>query len=152
MSRFNNNTHCSVNKSIDRVQNSQRTYVSVLEEIVLHLCEKLNLNPDKLIESAIEGKKFKTTVSEESEKIDEAGLMKLTRLGKAYDRARIGSRGLSNPENKKRLGDAYFSMRDKWLKKREDRIKSGNYSSLGKHTSVLAAAARARRERKKLNP
>jgi len=106
---------------------------------------------EQIDEASDKQKKNKLAHSNEGVKedtIDEAGLMKLTRLGKAYDRARIGSRGLSNPENKKRLGDAYFSMRDKWLKKREDRIKSGNYSSLGKHTSVLAAAARAKRERK----
>jgi len=66
-------------------------------------------------------------VKEEIEHIDEAGQAKLERLGKAYDKARIGSRGVLNPENKKRLGDAYFSMRDKVLDKRKKRIEKGTF-------------------------
>jgi hypothetical protein len=66
-------------------------------------------------------------VKEEIEHIDEAGQAKLERLGKAYDKARIGSRGVLKPENKKRLGDAYFSMRDKVLDKRKKRIEKGTF-------------------------
>lgn len=66
-------------------------------------------------------------VKEGMEQIDEAGQAKLERLGKAYDKARIGSRGVLNPENKKRLGDAYFSMRDKVLDKRKKRIEKGTF-------------------------
>lgn len=66
-------------------------------------------------------------VKEEIQQIDEAGQAKLERLGKAYDKARIGSRGVLNPENKKRLGDAYFSMRDKVLDKRNKRIEKGTF-------------------------
>ena len=57
----------------------------------------------------------KQGVVEGVEQIDEAGQAKLERLGKAYDKARLGSRGVLNPENKKKLGDAYFKMREKVL-------------------------------------
>ena len=39
-------------------------------------------------------------VKEETEQITEAGAAKLARTGYAYDRARIGSRGVNNPERK----------------------------------------------------
>jgi hypothetical protein len=66
-------------------------------------------------------------VKEEIEQIDEAGQAKLERLGKAYDKARLGSRGVLNPENKKKLGDAYFKMREKVLDKRKKRIEKGTF-------------------------
>ena len=67
------------------------------------------------------------TMKEGAEQIDEAGQAKLERLGKAYDKARLGARGVLKPENKKRLGDAYFSMRDKVLDKRKKRIEKGTF-------------------------
>jgi len=77
--------------------------------------------------NAVKGIKTAMGVKEEVDQIDEAGQAKLERLGKAYDKARIGSRGVLNPENKKRLGDAYFSMRDKVLDKRKKRIEKGTF-------------------------
>jgi len=77
-------------------------------------------------------------VKEEIEQIDEAGQAKLERLGKAYDKARIGSRGVLNPENKKRLGDAYFKMRDKVLDKRKKRIESGTFDKEAEVKAVVA--------------
>jgi len=71
--------------------------------------------------------KKKKEVKEEAEQIDEAGQAKLERLGKAYDKARLGARGVLNPERKKELGDAYFSMRDKVLDKRKKRIEKGTF-------------------------
>ena len=65
--------------------------------------------------------------NESVEQIDEAGQAKLERLGKAYDKARLGSRGVLNPENKKKLGDAYFKMREKVLDKRKKRIEKGTF-------------------------
>ena len=73
------------------------------------------------------GQAVSRLTKEEVEQIDEAGQAKLERLGKAYDKARIGSRGVSNPERKKELGDAYFSMRDKVLDKRKKRIEKGTF-------------------------
>ena len=69
----------------------------------------------------------KQGVVEGVEQIDEAGQAKLERLGKAYDKARLGSRGVLNPENKKKLGDAYFKMREKVLDKRKKRIEKGTF-------------------------
>ena len=77
-------------------------------------------------------------VKEGAEQIDEAGQAKLERLGKAYDKARIGSRGVSNPKRKKELGDAYFSMRDKVLDKRKKRIESGTFDKEKELTARIA--------------
>jgi len=52
-------------------------------------------------------------VKEEMEQIDEAGAAKLARMGYAYDRARIGARGVLNPERKKQMRDAYYKQREK---------------------------------------
>jgi hypothetical protein len=82
--------------------------------------------------------KPKKSVKEEAEQIDEAGQAKLERLGKAYDKARIGSRGVLNPENKKRLGDAYFKMRDKVLDKRKKRIEKGTFNKEAEVKAVVA--------------
>ena len=73
------------------------------------------------------GQAVSRLTKEEVEQIDEAGQAKLERLGKAYDKARLGARGVLKPENKKRLGDAYFSMRDKVLDKRKKRIEKGTF-------------------------
>jgi hypothetical protein len=75
---------------------------------------------------------------EEIEQIDEAGQAKLARLGKSYDRARIGARGVLNPENKKRLGDVYFKMRDKILDKRKERIERGTFDKEAELKAVVA--------------
>lgn len=77
--------------------------------------------------NAVKGIKTAMGVKEEAEQIDEAGQAKLERLGKAYDKARLGSRGVLNPENKKKLGDAYFKMREKVLDKRKKRIEKGTF-------------------------
>jgi len=84
------------------------------------------------------GKAVRRMTKEEIEQIDEAGQAKLERLGKAYDKARIGSRGVLNPENKKRLGDAYFKMRDKVLDKRKKRIESGTFDKEAEVKAVVA--------------
>jgi hypothetical protein len=88
--------------------------------------------------NAVKGIKKAMGVSEEAEQIDEAGQAKLERLGKAYDKARIGSRGVSNPKRKKELGDAYFSMRDKVLDKRKKRIESGTFDKEKELTARIA--------------
>ena len=66
-------------------------------------------------------------VKEEAEQIDEAGAAKLARMGYAYDRARIGSRGVNNPERKKQIGDAYFKQRDKVEANKAKRVAAGKF-------------------------
>ena len=65
--------------------------------------------------------------TEEELEVVEAGQAKLLRLGKAYDKARIGARGVLDPENRKRVGDAYFKLRDKVLDKRKKRMDRGTF-------------------------
>jgi len=93
---------------------------------------KISPSEKDTLKSAIKG------INEEIEQLDEAGQAKLERLGKAYDKARIGSRGVLNPENKKRLGDAYFKMRDKVLDKRKKRIESGTFDKEAEVKAVVA--------------
>lgn len=67
------------------------------------------------------------SVKEAAEPIDEAGSAKLARMGRAYDKARIGARGVLNPERTKQMGDAYFKQRDKVHTKRAKRIAAGTF-------------------------
>ncbi len=56
MARFNNDTYRSLNESIEQVQNPQAAlnealeYASALEEVLLSLCEELDLDPQALME------------------------------------------------------------------------------------------------------
>lgn len=56
MPRFNTNTFRSLNESIDKVQNPQAAlnealdYTAALEEIILALCEELDIDPSCLLE------------------------------------------------------------------------------------------------------
>jgi hypothetical protein len=103
--------------------------------------DKLMNNRDKVYAKTpawLKRQKERNEVKEEAEQIEEAGQAKLARLGKSYDRARIGARGVLNPENKKRLGDAYFKMRDKVLDKRKKRIESGTFDKEAEVKAVVA--------------
>lgn len=59
MSRFTNDTFRSLNESIARVQNPQAAldeameYTAILEEVILSLCEELDLDPQALVEDAV---------------------------------------------------------------------------------------------------
>jgi len=54
--RFNNDTHRSLNESINRVQNPQAAldeamkYTAALEAVLLSLCEELDIDPQALLE------------------------------------------------------------------------------------------------------
>jgi hypothetical protein len=56
MARFDNDTYRSLNESIEQVQNPQAAlnealeYASALEEVLLSLCEELDLDPQALME------------------------------------------------------------------------------------------------------
>jgi hypothetical protein len=56
MARFNTNTFRSLNESIARIQNPQAAldeameYTSILETVILDLCEALDLDPQALLE------------------------------------------------------------------------------------------------------
>lgn len=66
-------------------------------------------------------------VKEEMEQIDEAGAAKLARMGYAYDRARVGARGVLNPERKKQMGDAYYKQREKVEANKTKRVTAGTF-------------------------
>jgi len=66
-------------------------------------------------------------VKEEMEQIDEAGAAKLARMGYAYDRARVGARGVLNPERKKQMGDAYYKQREKVEANKAKRVTAGTF-------------------------
>ena len=66
-------------------------------------------------------------VKEEMEQIDEAGAAKLARMGYAYDRARVGARGVLNPERKKQMGDAYYKQREKMEANKAKRVAAGTF-------------------------
>lgn len=59
MSRFNTDTFRSLNESIARVQNPQAAlaeameYTAILEEVILSICEELELDPQALVEDAL---------------------------------------------------------------------------------------------------
>jgi hypothetical protein len=59
MARFNTNTFRSLNESISRIQNpiaaldEAMEYTSILETVILDLCEALDLDPQALLESVI---------------------------------------------------------------------------------------------------
>jgi len=93
------------------------------------------------------GKAVKRLTKEGAEQIDEAGQAKLERLGKAYDKARIGSRGVLNPERKKRLGDAYFKMRDKVSDKQKKRNQVKEEAELAESGAAKAARLAKAKER-----
>jgi len=69
----------------------------------------------------------KNSVKEETEQIDEAGAAKLARMGYAYDRARVGARGVLNPERKKQMGDAYYKQREKMEANKAKRVAAGTF-------------------------
>jgi hypothetical protein len=69
----------------------------------------------------------KNSVKEETEQIDEAGAAKLARMGYAYDRARVGARGVLNPERKKQMGDAYYKQREKVEANKAKRVAAGKF-------------------------
>ena len=77
--------------------------------------------------NAVKGIKQATGVKEEVEQIDEAGAAKLARMGYAYDRARIGSRGVNNPERKQQMGDAYYKQREKVEANKAKRVAAGTF-------------------------
>ena len=66
-------------------------------------------------------------VREETEQITEAGAAKLARMGYAYDRARIGSRGVNNPERKQQMRDAYYKQREKVEASKAKRVAAGTF-------------------------
>ena len=66
-------------------------------------------------------------VKEEMEQIDEAGAAKLARMGYAYDRARIGARGVLNPERKQQMRDAYYKQREKVEANKAKRVAAGTF-------------------------
>jgi hypothetical protein len=59
MARFNTNTFRSLNESIARIQNPQAAlneameYTSILETVILDLCEALDLDPQALVEDVM---------------------------------------------------------------------------------------------------
>ena len=59
MSRFNTDTFRSLNESISRVQNPQAAldeameYTAILEEVILSLCEELEIDPQALVEDVM---------------------------------------------------------------------------------------------------
>ena len=69
----------------------------------------------------------KKAMKEETEQIDEAGAAKLARMGYAYDRARIGSRGVNNPERKQQMRDAYYKQREKVEASKAKRVAAGTF-------------------------
>jgi hypothetical protein len=71
--------------------------------------------------------KAKPAVKEETEEITEAGAAKLARMGYAYDRARIGSRGVNNPERKQQMRDAYYKQREKVEASKAKRVAAGTF-------------------------
>jgi hypothetical protein len=77
--------------------------------------------------NAVKGIKQATGVKEEVEQIDEAGAAKLARMGYAYDRARVGSRGVNNPERKQQMGDAYYKQREKVEANKAKRVAAGTF-------------------------
>ena len=66
-------------------------------------------------------------VKEEMEQIDEAGAAKLARMGYAYDRARVGARGVLNPERKQQMRDAYYKQREKVEANKAKRVAAGTF-------------------------
>ena len=90
MSRFNTDTFRSLNESIARVQNPQAAlaeameYTAILEEVILSLCEELEIDPQALVEDIMTAERQK-----EHEK-------KLAPLYKTIRKAKAGS-----PEAKK---------------------------------------------------
>jgi len=57
--RFNNNNFRSLNESINYVQNPQWAldealeYTAALEEVILSICEELEIDPDELVEDVM---------------------------------------------------------------------------------------------------
>ena len=74
MSRFNTNTFRSLNESIARIQNpiaaldEAMEYTAALEEILLALCEELDLDPNELMEDIFDNSRS-ASVSRENIKI-----------------------------------------------------------------------------------
>jgi hypothetical protein len=65
--------------------------------------------------------------NESVEQIDEAGAAKMARMGYAYDRARVGARGVLNPERKQQMRDAYYKQREKVEANKAKRVAAGTF-------------------------
>jgi hypothetical protein len=81
----------------------------------------------KIVKNKKTIRKNELGIVEETEQIDEAGAAKLARMGYAYDRARIGSRGVNNPERKQQMGDAYYKQREKVEANKAKRVAAGTF-------------------------
>jgi len=86
----------------------------------------LSKNRNEFFAKKMYGKGGKV-VKEGAEQIDEAGAAKLARMGYAYDRARVGSRGVNNPERKQQMGDAYYKQREKVEANKAKRVAAGTF-------------------------
>ena len=69
----------------------------------------------------------KKAVKEETEQITEAGAANFSKQKSAYDRARIGSRGVNNPERKQQMRDAYYKQREKVEASKAKRVAAGTF-------------------------
>jgi hypothetical protein len=105
MARFNTNTFRSLNESIARVQNpiaaldEAMEYTSILEAVILDLCEALDLDPQALVEDALtadRGREWDTATSRAREDLARAKAAhkkkssntNLAKVRKAEDRLR----------------------------------------------------------------
>jgi hypothetical protein len=105
MARFNTNTFRSLNESIARIQNPQAAldeameYTSILETVILDLCEALDLDPQALVEDALtadRGREWDTATSRAREDLARAKAANkkkssntnLAKVRKAQDRLR----------------------------------------------------------------
>lgn len=110
MARFNKDTYRSLNESISQVQNPQAAlhealeYAAALEEVLLALCEELDLDPQALMEDVQTFERERETQAERRrlERERDAGRRKNTAAGDKQERsasAKIRRRDkLSNKE------------------------------------------------------
>jgi len=102
--RLNNDTYRSLNESINRVQNPQAAldeameYTAALEEVLLSLCEELNIDPQTLVEGVLD----EGVLARVGKKLQRAGQTVSAKVKKAYALA-----------DGQRLGDSTLTPRDR---------------------------------------
>lgn len=103
MSRFNTDTFRSLNESIARIQNPQAAlaeameYTAILEEVILSLCEELELDPQALVEDVMtvaREKEHQKKMGRAAAKGDKAHQKSIARYHKELESKKVfGKRG-----------------------------------------------------------
>jgi len=136
MSRFNTDTFRSLNESIARVQNPQAAlaeameYTAILEEVILSLCEELELDPQALVEDIMTAERQKELAGKmkkqgakteaefkKNEKLWGQGKLKVNQKTRAFKKEYAKSQKLGARYNKEGESHKVYGKGGKVLKR-----------------------------------